>query len=188
VTGKHGDEKSEAGSLLWRRLTKGVKPLKRDQPGAKPEALKAEAIAKSAAQASAPMAAPARPSQRQVASHGPAPGRGIDKQSLKKLKRGDWPIEAILDLHRRTQKEAHLALQRFIAQAAARGLRCVLVITGKGEPRGHEILPERRGVLREMLPLWLDQPDLAGYVLAVETARPKDGGAGAFYVLLRRHR
>ncbi len=87
-------------------------------------------------------------------------------------------IEARLDLHGKTQDEAHRELSSFIARAQAQGKRLALVITGKGR--------EGKGVLRESVPRWLNEPALRGRVLALTNAQPRDGGAGALYVLLRR--
>jgi DNA-nicking Smr family endonuclease len=75
-----------------------------------------------------------------------------------------------------TQAEAHRALDEFLALADAAGQRCVLVITGKG------------GVLRAGVPRWINEQPSRSRVLAVMPAQPKDGGAGALYILLRRRR
>ena len=61
------------------------------------------------------------------------------------------------------------------------GKRCILVITGKGSL-------ETGGVLRRMVPLWINQSPLRGVVIAIEKAIPRDGGSGAYYLLLRRRR
>ncbi len=98
------------------------------------------------------------------------------------------PVEATLDLHGCTQATAHRALSRFVLGSYHRGHRCVLVITGKGPPghtEGHE---EGRGVLRRALLLWLDDPELRPCVLATAPAKPRHGGDGARYLLLRRQR
>lgn len=102
----------------------------------------------------------------------------IDRRTGRKLGRGDLPIDARIDLHGRTQTEAHSALIRFITSARARGVRVALVITGKGT--GGD------GVLRRAVPLWLESGDLAPHVLQYAQARPNHGGAGALYVLLRK--
>ena len=91
------------------------------------------------------------------------------------------PIEARLDLHGMTQEAAHRELAGFIARAAASGKRSLLIITGKGSREGG-------GVLRAALPRWLAEPALRARVLALAPAQPKDGGGGAFYLLLRRER
>jgi DNA-nicking Smr family endonuclease len=103
---------------------------------------------------------------------------GIDRASSERLKRGRLPIEARLDLHGLTQAEAHRALAGFIRIARAGGKRCVLVITGRGAVGA--------GVLREAVPRWLAEPEFRPHLLALATAQPLDGGAGALYVMLRR--
>lgn len=79
-----------------------------------------------------------------------------------------------------TQAEAHRALAVFIRDGRAGGKRCVLVITGRGALGS--------GVLRAAVPRWLDEPEFRPAVLAIATAQPQDGGAGALYVMLRRTR
>jgi DNA-nicking Smr family endonuclease len=106
-------------------------------------------------------------------------GAGLDRSSALRLKRGDMPIAARLDLHGMTQAEAHRALVRFVAEAHAAGKRNVLVITGKGSGGGE-------GVLRRAVPRWLEEAATRALVLTVEPARPRHGGNGALYVLLRR--
>jgi DNA-nicking Smr family endonuclease len=96
------------------------------------------------------------------------------------LKRGKHKIEARLDLHGMTQQEAHHALARFIRAARSEGKRCVLVITGRGSVGG--------GVLRAAVPRWFEEPEFRPHLLAISTAQPRDGGAGALYVMLRRTR
>ena len=102
---------------------------------------------------------------------------GIDGSTLRRLFRGEVPIDLRLDLHGMTAARAHKQLIQSIVLAADDGCRCVLVITGKG-----------LGVLNGHVPNWLKQPPLSFHVLALAEARPKDGGSGAFYVLLRRKR
>ena len=105
---------------------------------------------------------------------------GYDKANAERLKRGKHPVEARLDLHGMTQDEAHRALAIFIRGARVSGKRCVLVITGRGRLGG--------GVLRAAVPRWFDEPEFRPHLLAIATAQPRDGGAGALYVMLRRTR
>ena len=108
---------------------------------------------------------------------------GSDKATMEKLKRGKFPIDGRLDLHGMTQREAESALKAFIEHAYAHGKRCVLIITGKGSrPDGS------KGVIREALPEWLGNTDLRRYILAFRHAKMNDGGDGALYVLLKKHR
>ncbi|HTZ35590.1 MAG TPA: Smr/MutS family protein, partial [Stellaceae bacterium] len=109
---------------------------------------------------------------------------GLDRANAERLKRGRHPVEARLDLHGLTQAEAHRALATFLAAARTAGKRCVLVITGRGAAKG----AEGGGVLREAVPRWLAEPAFRAHLLAIATAQPRDGGAGALYVMLRRTR
>lgn len=104
---------------------------------------------------------------------------GIDRANAERLKRGQRRIEARLDLHGLSQDEAHRALLGFVRAARAAGKRCVLVITGRGRLGG--------GVLKEAVPRWLNEAEFRLHLLAISTAQPRDGGAGALYVMLRRN-
>ena len=125
----------------------------------------------------------------------PAPaGRGavpgLDRRTSERLRKGQQPIEARLDLHGMKQTEAHAALQAFVSRAARSGKRCLLIITGKGsrDRAPESVMPAHTGVLRNLVPRWLNDPSLKGHVLAVQPATPRHGGGGALYVLLRRQR
>jgi DNA-nicking Smr family endonuclease len=172
---------------LWRSAMRDVRPLQRrpktaaappDAPPEMPPPRRSAAIAAPASRPLAPL------------EDGRAPG--LDKRTAERLKRGRYPIEARLDLHGMVQEEAHRALTGFVAEAAARGQRCVLVITGKGLRRLAEAqeapLSGDLGILRAAVPRWLGEPALRPHILAVTAAQPRHGGGGALYVLLRRQR
>jgi len=120
----------------------------------------------------------------------PTPGVGTDRRTQTRLRRGQIEIDARIDLHGRTQHAARDALEAFLSESAARGHRCVLVITGKGSTRRDNeagFMPDRdRGVLREQVPRWLALPPLAQHVVTWQPAARQHGGAGALYVLVRR--
>lgn len=125
---------------------------------------------------------------------------GVDRRTAERLRRGQFPIEARLDLHGMTQHQAHGALALFVRQCHAARKRCILVITGKGAaghrhhriegPFSGEMMQDREppGVLKRKLPMWLKEPDLKPLVLSTSQATPEHGGAGAVYILLKRHR
>ncbi|HVL20126.1 MAG TPA: Smr/MutS family protein [Amaricoccus sp.] len=112
----------------------------------------------------------------------------MDRRRFDKLRRGKLDPEARIDLHGMTSERAHAALGGFIRDAFARELRLVLVITGKGRPDEAAVGPRRHGILRHSLPHWLTAPPLGGMILQVTGAHQRHGGAGAFYVYLRRRR
>ena len=105
----------------------------------------------------------------------------IDRKARQKLARGHDVIDARIDLHGRTQIQAHRALRKFLFDAQTAGNRYVLIITGKGRD-------QEQGILRRQVPLWLEAADLRGLVVGFDTAHPGHGGAGALYVRLRRKR
>jgi DNA-nicking Smr family endonuclease len=159
--------KSEEVSL-WREAMRGVRPL-RGKKAAEEKSMPPDIT----------HAAPAVPARRAAAPS--KAGAGLDRRSAQRLKRGEMAIEGRLDLHGLTQEEAHRALQRFVLAASEAGTRLLLVITGKGSGAAG-------GVLRAAVPRWLAEGEVAGRVLAATPAQPRHGGAGAFYVLLRRRR
>jgi DNA-nicking Smr family endonuclease len=106
---------------------------------------------------------------------------GIDKRLLRKLRAGDYAVQAHLDLHGLTSDEARPEVEKFLVAARSAGRRCVLIIHGRGHG-SKEGVP----VLKERLKVWLTRGRIGQGVLAFCTARPSDGGAGAVYVLLRK--
>lgn len=144
------------------------------------------------AKAARPPARPPPAVPAALADHAAGAAPGIDRNTQLRLKRGQLPIEARLDLHGMSRERAHAGLNAFLARQARLGRRCVLVITGKGRPDWQRPDPgsdEREvGVIRRALPGWLTDHPNKDRVLAFAPAQPQDGGAGAWYVLLRRRR
>lgn len=124
-----------------------------------------------------------------VPGNRPVPERIIEPKLRRKLMRGRIEIDGTLDLHGMRQVEARSALIRFLTARYARGDRTILVITGKGLKKVDEDSTRivERGVLRAMLPLWLNEPVLAPLVSGWDSAAQGHGGEGAFYVRLRRN-
>jgi len=134
-------------------------------------------------------------SSSQAESKSAASGGTLDRRTRQRLLRGQVTIEARIDLHGLGVQEARQRLRGFIVTSRQRGLRTVLVITGKGAApysrhtlHGHEHwhAPERQGILRRELPRWLSEPDMQIHVAGFQPAHPRHGGGGAFYVRLRR--
>jgi DNA-nicking Smr family endonuclease len=102
---------------------------------------------------------------------------GLDREVLRKLRRGHWVIQEDLDLHGMNRMEARLCVAAFLNDCLARGLRCVRIVHGKGLGSKH-----RLPVLKAKVRCWLTQ---RYEVLAFCDARPVDGGSGAVVALLK---
>ena len=105
---------------------------------------------------------------------------GVQSRLFQKLRRGQVPCDYELDLHGMTIAVAKLALAEFLHRARKADWRCVRIIHGKG--RGS---PDGIPVLKGKLDAWLRKRE---EILAFASARPIDGGTGAMYVLIKRHR
>lgn len=102
---------------------------------------------------------------------------GLSRQTLRKLRRGFWPVADRLDLHGLGSDEARRLLQNFLYEALQQDLRCVLLIHGKGMNS-----PDAQGKLRALSRHWLTQhPE----VLAWCEAPLPQGGSGAVLALLK---
>ena len=188
TSGGNSRGKSEDDSSLWERVAREIAPLprKKRRKLAKAVATKLKP-AKPEKEIAAPLAKPVKPAApKPLPSLSPNQAPGLDARSFEKLKRGQRAIDARLDLHGFTLEAAHDALIRFIDNAAARDLRTLLVITGKGGREMEDGMP--RASLRESVPRWLNEPILRKHLLAFTPAQAKHGGAGALYVLLKRKR
>lgn len=107
--------------------------------------------------------------------------QGFSRKLMKKLKRGELPVQAHIDLHGLTKQDAETAVTDFLLESFRSGMRCVLIVHGRGLNS-----PESLPVLKEGLPQWLNRGRVRRMVLAFATARPYDGGTGATYVFLRK--
>lgn len=155
---------------LWRRVAASVKTRK--PLPAVVEETETPPPAKRAPPPPAPKQTatpPARPKPAPPPQH-----RGNEKR----VRRGKLDIGASLDLHGHTQETGRAALLRFVRAAQARGDRTIIVITGVG--RGGE------GILKRRFPEWLAERDIRVHVSGYAPAHRAHGGAGAFYVFIKR--
>jgi DNA-nicking Smr family endonuclease len=171
---------SEEEAALWRSVTRTVSPLRRHRKDGAPAAKHAEPKHK-------PLPRPLPLPHLVAITQKPVPKPKepalalLDRRSKQKLARGREAIDARIDLHGRTQAEAHAALLRFLRRAQANGAKTVLVITGKGG--GAE---GGRGVLKRQVPMWLSLPEFRTLVVGFGDAAVGHGGEGALYVRVRR--
>lgn len=105
---------------------------------------------------------------------------GLQTKVIRNLRRGKFPIERSLDLHGYTIQESKQIFWQFVQQCLEANMRHVMIVHGKG--RHSE---EQKATLKDAVNCWLSQiPE----VLAFCSAQLKDGGRGALYILLKRHK
>ncbi|MGC2167026.1 MAG: Smr/MutS family protein [Gallionella sp.] len=102
---------------------------------------------------------------------------GVSRMNLRKLRRGQWPVQRVLDLHGSRRDAARQLLVDFLHDTALNDMRCILVVHGKGMNS-----PGGESVLRNLTRNWLAQHP---QVLAYCDATPRLGGSGALLVLLK---
>jgi len=176
-----GDEDDEDDTELFRAAVRGVKPLshgaevvrpRRSSPRARFTRADRHAVLRESL--SGGEDDPALASGEELVFRQP----GIPSTVLKKLRRGQYRVQAEMDLHGMTVAEAKHALRDFLVDALSRDLHCVRIIHGKGLRSGH------RGPVLKVTVNGLLRRTAA--VLAFVSARQVDGGTGAVYVLLAR--
>ncbi|MGJ0392899.1 MAG: Smr/MutS family protein [Methylocystis sp.] len=165
-----------AEAELWSIVTASVRPFRvRPAPIIEPPAVP---NAPEPVREKAPIAVAHR--DRPPAPKAPTPLVEIDHRTRVKIKRGRLEVGAKLDLHGMRQDEAQRALNAFLRRAQADGTKVAVVVTGKGLSRGEG------GVLRRVVPMWLQAPSLRDVVVGFGEAARHHGGEGALYVQIRR--
>ena len=106
---------------------------------------------------------------------------GLDLGIVAQLQSRQFSPEAHIDLHGLNSEQAFSNLVAFFRSSYYKGVRVALVVTGRG-------LNSMNGVpvLRAKVQEWFTHDPFKRVVLAFCTAKQEDGGAGAFYVLLRK--
>jgi DNA-nicking Smr family endonuclease len=106
-------------------------------------------------------------------------GHRVNPEITRRLHRGDFSIQAHIDLHGLSVEDAHAAFDIFLKDSIRTGKRAVLVVHGRG------LSSPVKPVLKTRLIKWLTTGPWRKWVMAFASARACDGGTGATYVLLR---
>ena len=101
----------------------------------------------------------------------------MDRSTEHKIRKGEYKIDAVLDMHGMNVESAFYAFSQFIQNSIASHHRMLLVITGKG-----------KGILKRESKNWVQDKKFSNHILRSFKAHPKHGGEGAMYILLRRIR
>lgn len=157
-----GRDLSDKDKRAWAAATRSVKPLsgRRGTPSGTPRL-----------RTDSPLVPHIQPKNKAFATP-------QNRQNERSVRRGKQAVSASFDLHGHTRDSAFQVLPGFLRREQARGSRCVIVITGKGQ-RGE-------GVLRKTFLNWIDLPEARALISGYAPAHAKHGGGGAWYVFLRR--
>jgi DNA-nicking Smr family endonuclease len=170
--------------ILWGKVAKTTKPM----PGRLEELLEFEEEflheQEMAPSSSSPVSKPIPVADSDQNTDPARRGKGVhhplERPVKRKIARGRLALEARIDLHGMIQSEAHGMLLDFLMRAHERGMRHVLIITGKGSSLGSE------GALKRAVPLWFSKPEFRFLISSYEPAARHHGGEGALYVRLSR--
>ncbi|MDN3717825.1 DNA mismatch repair protein MutS [Vibrio breoganii] len=103
---------------------------------------------------------------------------GVQNGVYRKLRLGKYPIQAKLDLHRRTLTQARDEVVHFLKQCLRLEARTIIIVHGKG----HNSNPP--ALMKSYVAFWLQQ---INEVLCVHSAQAFHGGSGAIYVMLKKN-
>jgi DNA-nicking Smr family endonuclease len=107
-------------------------------------------------------------------------GYHVHPEIARRLHRGDYSIQAYIDLHGLIVEDAKEVLEKFFKWAVTTGKQGILIVHGRGLSSPSE------PVLKKKVVEWLTRSPWRKWVVAYSSARICDGGAGATYVLLRQ--
>lgn len=178
---KPDDDKTDDDVSLFRQMVGEVKPIEQNRVEEKPKKPKARPRQREAdeREVMADLLSDHFDPELETGEETHFLRPGLQKRVLKKLRRGQYAIEAELDLHGHRSEDARGAFSSFLDQCGERDQRCLRIIHGRALHRSEG------PVLKPLVHSWLRQ---RGDVLAFCSAPLHDGGNGAVYVLIRGRR
>ena len=157
---------------LWSQVTKDIRPIGKKVTKATPRTKKPE-IEKTLPKYTAPK----KPTSNLKVSE----VKDISFKQAKRMDRGQLQVDRTLDLHGMNVAQAHLLFEKCVKECYYSNKRNLLIITGKGLKS-----PNREGKIRQEFKEWINTESIRSMILRVSQSTQKDGGSGAYYVLLKR--
>jgi DNA-nicking Smr family endonuclease len=183
---------SDEDLRLWNDVKKTVKPLKPNTLSAiKPEVKPRRMIERKQEARALP--------HEWYGGQSPVPETRIDRKTKRRIASGIKDVDRSIDLHGLTQDQAYRLLKNAIEGGIRRGEKTLLVVTGKGGKRFSQLgadgsiayrtredFDQHGGILKRMVPIWLQSMEFRPFVESFDSAAQDHGGDGALYVLLRK--
>jgi len=114
------------------------------------------------------------------------PNKDFKHQKIKNLK-----VRSI-DLHGYTLDEANKTIEDFINKAFSENINKLIIVTGKGLHSENEKDPyvsKDFGILKYSIPEFItNNTSLMNIINEIKEAEIEDGGAGAFYIFLKKNK
>ena len=101
----------------------------------------------------------------------------LDSRTKRKLNSDKLVIDAMIDLHGKTEVQAYEIIKNFIKNSYLNELKSIIIITGKGA--------NSKGKLKLKTPLWLKNEELSKFVVGFENMPNNKGGDGALFIKLK---
>ena len=94
------------------------------------------------------------------------------------------------DLHGYSLDEANIKISKFIRDSYEKGLKKLIIVTGKGIHSQNEKDPyisKNLGILKYSVPEYIkNNNELMSLISEIKQANKEDGGGGAFYLYLKK--
>ena len=98
----------------------------------------------------------------------------------------------VIDLHGYTLEQANQTIEEFIKKSHLDGVNKLIVVTGKGLHSQNEKDPyvsKDLSILKYSVPEFLStNKSLMNIIYEIKDAKIEDGGAGAFYIFLKKNK
>ena len=101
----------------------------------------------------------------------------LDPKTKKNIKSNKLIINAIIDLHGKTEELAYQIIKTFIKNSYLNNRKNIVIITGKGT--------NNQGKLKLKTPLWLKSVELSKFIVGFTKMPNNKGGEGALFVKLK---
>ncbi|UTW55440.1 Smr/MutS family protein [Kordiimonas sp. SCSIO 12610] len=183
---------SDQDQQLWDEVKKTVKPLKKVASSAGKPAIKPRRMIARKEEA------------REIPAEwylgqSPTPDSRIDRKTKRRIASGIKDVDRSIDLHGMTQDQAYRILKNAVEGGIRRGDKTLLVVTGKGGRRFSQLdndtpvayrtreqFDQHGGVLKRLVPVWLQSSEIRPFIESFDSAAKEHGGEGALYILLRK--
>ncbi len=115
----------------------------------------------------------------------------LPNKDYKNLNKKSFKIKSI-DLHGYTLDEANKTIEEFINQSYREKINKLIVVTGKGLHSQNEKDPyvsNSLSILKYSVPEFIENnKNLMNIINEIKDADIEDGGAGAFYIILKKNK